>query len=199
MVTVPDDDTMRAAFRGALLLLGLSQNWEAFGSMTADDAAELWQLANVETFEMPRCNDVVQTGSIIWGAWNTAPDGYLVCDGGLYATADYPDLFNIVGYRFGGYGATFGVPDLVDRVMVGAGGTHSLDDSGGQAEVTLTVDEMPNHSHDTIKTTAVQVQSGTGETVWGVVGGAGFVSYTGGGDPHDNMPPYLALTPAIKT
>lgn len=52
---VPDDDTMRSALRGALLLLEQAGNWEQLGDMTPEEAAELWTEANMQTFEMEEC------------------------------------------------------------------------------------------------------------------------------------------------
>ena len=71
-----------------------------------------------------------------------APLGYLLCDGTSYATADYPDLFAIIGYTFGGAGASFNVPDMRGRFPLGlaAAGTGStLGGTGGAIDHTHSV------------------------------------------------------------
>lgn len=55
----------------------------------------------------------------------TAPAGWLLCDGTAYATATYPKLAAALGYAYGGAGATFSVPNLAGRVVLGVGGTHA--------------------------------------------------------------------------
>lgn len=51
------------------------------------------------------------TGMITAGINSEAPEGWLICNGASYQTSEYSDLFNIIGYNFGGSGDTFNVPD----------------------------------------------------------------------------------------
>ena len=53
----------------------------------------------------------VPVGSVFFMATDKVPDGYLACDGRLYLTIDYLDLFSEIGYAYGGEGLTFSVPD----------------------------------------------------------------------------------------
>lgn len=146
------------------------------------------------------------------------PQGYLPCDGRTLYVQQYAVLFAVIGNRFGGDGrTTFNLPDLRGRFAMGMGPGPGLTPrniaaSGGDQVVSLTVSQMPNHSH----------------TMHGLDGG--FETYTpenafvpkfpsatakfyakrdanqellpmdprviestGGGQPHTNMPPYLAL------
>lgn len=98
-------------------------------------------------------------GTIISFAASTVPNGWLACDGSSVATATYPTLFSVVGYTYGGSGASFTLPDLRDRVPIGAGtGTaltaRSLGATGGAATVTLTSGEsgLASHSHTVTET-----------------------------------------------
>lgn len=62
------------------------------------------------------------TGEIKYFAFNTAPDGYLVCNGAEISRETYADLFSVIGTTFGsGDGSTtFNLPDLRDRYIIGA-------------------------------------------------------------------------------
>lgn len=93
-------------------------------------------------------------GSITAYAGSEAPDGWLLCDGELYEAADFPELFEVIGFTYGGNPAktAFRVPDLTGRIPVGADPTRwyckDLGQTGGEEEVTLTEDQMPSHRHD---------------------------------------------------
>lgn len=82
----------------------------------------------------------------------TPPSGWLFCDGTLRNTADYPNLFGAIGYRFGGSGAQFATPDCRGRVSMGAGNgpgltARTLGELGGYESINLTAGQMPVHSH----------------------------------------------------
>lgn len=92
---------------------------------------------------------------------------------------------------------------IIDRVLVGAGGSYSLGNMGGDANVTLTEDQMPNHQHQVIDgDTGVIMGLGTGAQVDGITIGSwnntnnvGKLLYTnakGGNQAHNNMPPYVS-------
>jgi microcystin-dependent protein len=122
----------------------------------------------------------------------------LACDGGSYSITDYPLLFAEIGYTFGGSGASFAVPDLRGRMPLGVSSGFALGATGGAQTETLSVNQIPSHDHtipDTITTLhdipvgAVPVLSpGPFSATTGNTGGSG---------SHNNMPPYLALVPAI--
>jgi len=98
-------------------------------------------------------------------ATGSAPAGWLFCDGASVGTATYPDLFAVIGYSYGGSGASFTIPDLRGRVIagrdidngsgtagrlstMGSGGTVSAV-AGGAETHTLGTGEMPAHTHGT--------------------------------------------------
>lgn len=122
------------------------------------------------------------------------PDWCLICDGATYLKADYPDLWTVIDAAYEIDTDHFRVPDLIARFPLGSG---VLAVQGGEDQHTLTVAEIPSHRHsqDQFSTAA--------STVLGELPGlaiapaAGFTGFTGGGDPHNNMPPYETMLPVI--
>lgn len=92
-------------------------------------------------------------GEIRLFAGNFAPQGWAFCDGQLLAVSQNDALFSLLGTTYGGDGeTTFGLPDLRGRVPlhVGSGpglSPRSLGAKGGAEKVTLTVNQMPSHTH----------------------------------------------------
>lgn len=86
---------------------------------------------------------------------------------------------------------------LKDRFLLGAGSTYSNGATGGEATHTLTESEMPAHTH---KTSFGFYETGNSGYTFAFERFANNVgerivesNYTGGGKPHNNMPPYLAV------
>ena len=150
----------------------------------------------------------IPIGSIIPYGNSVVPETYLLCDGQAVSRTDYPELFAIIGVTFGsGDGSTtFNVPDYRDKFVLGAGGDVDLAETGGEKEVTLTIDEMPAHTHP-VKDRVYNVQFGRNDGGNGSrhpIGGTGLshgvleASSVGGGQPHNNMPPYVGTYYIIK-
>lgn len=78
--------------------------------------------------------DVEATGTVKKHAGANTPALWLRCNGTSYATATYADLFAVIGYTYGGSGASFLVPDFRGRSPMGVGTTSSLADNEGAAE-----------------------------------------------------------------
>lgn len=121
--------------------------------MKFKDKNNEWQTLKVKNYGIEQ----TPIGSMIFYPSQTIPKGYLVCDGSEYLIADYPLLFNAIGYIGGedvdtGY---FRVPDM--RGNVPAGFYEGLDasnplagnfgDKVGKPTHQLTIDEMPSHDH----------------------------------------------------
>jgi microcystin-dependent protein len=87
-------------------------------------------------------------------AGNFAPRGWAFCDGQLLAVSQNDALFSLLGTIYGGDGrSTFGLPDLRGRLPIHAGSgpglsPRRLGSKGGAEKVTLTVNQLPSHTHD---------------------------------------------------
>jgi microcystin-dependent protein len=92
-------------------------------------------------------------GMIILVPYTFAPRGWAFCDGQLLPIAQNTALFSLLGTTYGGNGqTTFALPDLRSRVPIGAGqgpglSNYDLGQAGGAETVTLTVNQIPNHTH----------------------------------------------------
>ena len=80
-----------------------------------------------------------------------------------------------------------------DKFLLSESDTISAGSTGGEATHTLTVDEMPSHTHNTpVKSGSYITMDGSGNT-WVPIYNNDYVGYTGSGQAHNNMPPYLAV------
>lgn len=183
-----------AAAVGAFLDLTRVENWERVGGQTPDIVAgafdEGWEKSIWWRLAMP-------IGSVIFGGWDDAPENFLLCDGASYSTTTYADLFAVIGYKFGGSGANFNVPQTADKMPIGKSGSKDIGDAGGAATHQLTEAEMPSHTH------SVAISGATGggvEPIPNTIPNAILqmnTGSTGGDNSHNNMPPWLALNAAI--
>lgn len=142
-------------------------------------------------------------------AGNFAPAGWQFCEGQLLPISENETLFQLIGTTYGGDGeSTFGLPDLRGRIPQHFGSGFVLAESGGVEEVTLTVSQIPSHTH------AFLCSSGAGAStspVGQVAASSNVVSLykvpaapltalaaqalgpTGGSQPHTNFQPYLCI------
>ena len=166
-------------------------------------------------------------GSVGLFAGSFAPRDFAMCNGASMPVSQQQALFSILGTTYGGNGqTTFDLPDLRGRSPVGVGQaprltSHQLGDQGGSESVTLSMSELPSHTHQfqgdlPVSSDGPDTGSPNGHylatlprdadeqiyTQGGKSGSMdvdGTVSPTGGGQPHDNRAPYLALNYVICT
>lgn len=143
-------------------------------------------------------------GEIRMFAGNFNPVNYLPCDGRLLPISQFEALFSLIGTTYGGDGvSTFGLPDLRGRVPVHAGSGFVQGQIAGSESVTLTSAQNPAHTHAVVAQTGA---SATGPANAVYAGGAtaiyraspastmnGAMIGVSGGQPHDNVMPYLVI------
>src|SRR5688572_18285807 len=94
-------------------------------------------------------------GEIRMFAGNFAPAGWMFCEGQLLPISENETLFQLIGTTYGGDGqSTFGLPDLRGRIPIHQGNGFILAETGGAEEITLTVQQIPAHSHPFLVSTA---------------------------------------------
>lgn len=77
----------------------------------------------------------------------SAPAGYLLCNGASVSKTTYPELFSAIGYRHGGSGDNFTLPDLRGRMIFGVNGSHTIGSKDGSEKASINVNNMPSHNH----------------------------------------------------
>ena len=144
-------------------------------------------------------------------AGNFAPRGWAFCDGQLLAVSQNDALFSLLGTIYGGDGrTTFGLPDLRGRIPIHAGSGPGLSPrrlgaKGGAENVTLTVNQLPSHTHTPVGTDDINTVSDpagrvTGHPIRNIYRAPGDQSQTmssaatskvGGSRSHTNLQPFL--------
>ena len=157
----------------------------ASGSVTASSfIGDGSNLTNIQAGQVVGNSIFVQGMIIMWNSTvATIPTGFVLCDG------------------------SNGTPDLRGRFVVGhhpSNNDYDIDDTGGSESVTLTVAQMPSHKHDTTFDNKRYFPGG-GSTSISFGGAGGYpadiftMSNEGGGQSHENRPPYYALCYIMKT
>jgi microcystin-dependent protein len=149
--------------------------------------------------------------------FNFAPNGWMLCQGQLLPISEYETLFVLIGTTYGGDGQqTFGLPDLRGRMPIdmgtGPGGVNfTIGQNGGVESVTLSVNQIPAHSHallassdngssnlsqnSVLSASPTKLYVATSATK--VMNNAA-ITPAGGSQPHDNLQPYLTLSWCIS-
>jgi microcystin-dependent protein len=158
---------------------------------------------------------LMPTGSVLPYAGSSAPTGYFLCDGSAKSRTTESALFAIIGTTYGaGDGSTtFSLPDLRGRVIAGQddmGGTSAnrltgqtggldgdiLGASGGAETHTLSISEMPAHTHSVPASGSLPRGDSSFEAATDDTGTSGS---TGGGIAHNNVQPTIILNYIIKS
>lgn len=156
---------------------------------------------------------------IIMFAGNFAPRSWAFCQGQILSIAQNTALFSLLGTTYGGNGqTTFALPDFRGRTPIGTGQgpglpSVNLGEMAGAATVTVLVSNLPAHTHPATTTVGVSAQNANSEepggnvpaatannsyapanTVSGSLGGVSTtVGVAGGGQPLNNLPPYIGM------
>lgn len=138
-----------------------------------------------------------------------APKGWALCNGQLLPINQNQALFALLGTTYGGNGQTdFALPDLRARTPIHMGNGHGLGERAGEQSHTLSIAELPLHSHVLNASTANADTDSPSNTV--VLARAALDLYrsptslaamdqtivgaVGGSQPHQNMQPFLTLS-----
>jgi len=149
-------------------------------------------------------------GEIRMFAGNFAPVGWAFCDGTPQAISEQETLFQLIGTTYGGDGeSTFNLPDLRGRLPVHVGPGFQLAQAGGTEQVTLTVQQLPQHSHPLIASSAAGSAASPLGSLLAASGSSNVyragpapgtaalsnqtIGTAGGSQPHSNMQPYLCV------
>jgi len=146
-------------------------------------------------------------------AGNFAPAGWAFCHGQLMPISENETLFQLIGTTYGGDGeSTFAMPDLRGRVPIHQGNGFILAENGGVEEVTLTMNQIPVHSHAWVAsadpanspnpaahllgealTTMPYIQDIPDTPLHPQA-----IASAGGSQPHTNLQPYLCINYIIS-
>jgi microcystin-dependent protein len=147
-------------------------------------------------------------GEIRMFGGNFAPAGWMFCEGQLLPISEYETLFNLIGTTYGGDGqSTFALPDLRGRLPMHFGNAFVQAQTGGAEEVTLTVSQIPAHTHAELVLDGLATQTNPSGNYLAQstqaklynsfppnVSMAPYViGNVGGSQPHTNFQPYLCV------
>jgi microcystin-dependent protein len=141
-------------------------------------------------------------------SFNYAPRGWAFCNGQFLPINQNQALFSLLGTTFGGNGqTTFALPDLRGQTPIHVGSGYTLGERGGEQAHTLSIAELPTHSHVANASGSTANTSDPTNNVLAVVPGRAYTNPTGlttllpstvtsvgGSQPHLNMQPFLTLT-----
>lgn len=153
-------------------------------------------------------------GEIRMFAGNFAPNGWMFCEGQTLPISENEVLFQLIGTTYGGDGEeTFNLPNLASRVPIHMGtgpdgATYQIGEMAGTEQETLTVQQIPSHTHPFTGSTSngTQINPG-GNVLAGSVSSvqpyiqdnpsvslaASIVTPAGGSQPHENTQPFLCI------
>jgi microcystin-dependent protein len=147
-------------------------------------------------------------GEIRIFAGNFAPAGWMFCEGQLLPISENETLFQLIGTTYGGDGeSTFALPDLRGRLPIHQGNGFILAETGGAEEITLTVNQIPAHTHALLASGDVGDQINLANQLTSNSNGALIyiedppsvnmnpqdIGSVGGSQPHTNFQPYLCV------
>lgn len=147
-------------------------------------------------------------GEIRMFAGNFAPAGWMFCEGQLLPISENETLFQLIGITYGGDGqSTFALPDMRGRIPIHQGNGFLLAETGGVEAVTLTVSQIPIHTHPLLGSRdPASSRSAVGQ-IFGRASAEAYASEwtpqvlasqavapVGGSQPHTNFQPYLCIS-----
>jgi len=158
-----------------------------------------------EEFKLLFRDIATPVGGVIWRPLPTIPEGYLQANGAAVSRTTYANLFAVYGTTFGSgdLSTTFNLPNLYAKYLMGAGAgsSYPVGTTGGEENHTLTLSEIPAHTH-----TYSKYSPGPPAVDDPVDGSNNDGGYTveatgtaGSGQAHNNLPPFMAGLWLVKT
>jgi microcystin-dependent protein len=146
-------------------------------------------------------------------AGNFAPAGWAFCEGQEMPISENDTLFTLIGTTYGGDGqSTFALPNLASRVPIHmgtspSGTTYQLAEASGTEQETLTVQQIPNHTHPMTGSSDISNSPNPGNSVLARSGQVNMflngstatqmnnvaIEPAGGSQPHENTQPFLCI------
>lgn len=172
-------------------------DWQGIGvDLLPSEIDEIDRLLSVARYQLMTGN----AGEIFMWAGVNAPINALLADGSSQDVGEYPELFEAIGYRYGGSGTSFSLPDIRSKFVYGSPTLADNGNFGGEETHTLTEYEMPAHSHSIPFQQSLITQEGVGVgrqlEIPLITENTGI---TGGGQPHNNLPPYVRIAYYVVT
>lgn len=195
------DEALIPYVNGALVWLCDKEPFKETGTLTVDDAKLLFS-DMLQTYFGDMYMPTPVGGTMVWHT-ATPPANWLSCTGGVAFVAEWPELFALWGYKYGGSGTQFALPDMRDVSPMGyGGGLIGLDAYSGAATVILATNQIPVHNHRERVSTGVSANIFTtagGGNSYVASGGATVgtapinTGDTGGGLSHNNLSPVIGV------
>lgn len=139
-----------------------------------------------------------------------APKSWALCNGQFLPINQNQALFSLLGTTYGGNGqTTFALPNLQGRIPIHFGNGHTLGEAAGEQAHTVTISELPTHTHTANASSANGTTPVPGNNLLAAANnlyaaptnvvalGPTMVTNTGGSQPHVNMQPFLTLSFSI--
>jgi microcystin-dependent protein len=186
------DDALIPHVSDAIAQLTIFSNWVVAGDSKEDVVAECFTAL-----------DSWYGGYMLIGQVSSflgsLPSHWLPLAGDTFGRVDFPELWDSLDSQYKD-STTFTLPDLSDLFLAVAGdGTYSLGDTGGENEHTLTVSEMPAHTHTYLPPVVdIDLEApGVPDIAAARLGPPTTTGSTGGDSAHENRPPFYALVMGI--
>lgn len=190
---VPQNSGHVALFVGALAALTNEWNFEKDGTERPADTAEAFSriISNMLYYHPP------EVGTFVYSLRETAPPNWIICQGQDLPMADWPELMAVYPNVLKNYPSAgrFYVPNNQGRVLVGDGVdafgyNWQFLGQGGSRTHTLTTAEMPAHTHGEGVAVPAIINGGLEAPASAATAASGVTGSAGGGQAHNNMPPY---------